>query len=118
MRKAPQYISIPGLKYKEPIYRVDKIDMDAISELIAQRFRMPTADLKLRSRKMEIVIPRYIAMKIFREYGKISLVKIATHFNMDHTTVMHGIKAINDLLETEPHLNDIYQAIMMKVIEA
>lgn len=68
-------------------------------------FNVSEKDLIGRQRKREIVMPRQIAMFLMREATESSLVDIGRALGgRDHTTVLHGVEKIEQLLETDTQL--------------
>jgi chromosomal replication initiator protein len=68
-----------------------------ILEETARYFSLSTSDLKSKSRSRPLTQARHIAMYLTRECTGLSLVKIGEIFGgRDHTTVLHGIKKVED----------------------
>lgn len=57
--------------------------------------------MRIRTRKRDILEARYYAMKMLYEGGVGSLSFVGDLFNMDHSSVIAGIKKINELIETK-----------------
>lgn len=68
-------------------------------------------DLKGRCRTRAIVEARQIAMYLLRLYTDLSLIKIGKWFNRDHTTVLHGIQTVENLMHTDQKFKDLVQSI-------
>ena len=74
-----------------------EIPPQLIMEETAQYFSLSTADLTSKSRSRPLTQARHIGMYIVRECTGLSLVKIGEIFGgRDHTTVLHGIKKVED----------------------
>jgi chromosomal replication initiation ATPase DnaA len=58
--------------------------------------------LRGKSRKRKYVIPRQIIMYLTYKYSGSFLREIAEHYNRDHTTVIHSIRTVEDLIQVEP----------------
>lgn len=71
---------------------------------VAFFFGLDTEDIKKKSRKREIVIPRqsyhYFARKYF-PHIEVSLTLIGQTTSVDHATVIHSVKTIKNLIETD-----------------
>jgi chromosomal replication initiator protein len=68
-----------------------------ILEETAKYFTLSTSDLISKSRSRPLTQARHIAMYLTRECTGLSLVKIGEIFGgRDHTTVLHGIKKVED----------------------
>ena len=74
-----------------------EIPPQMIMEETASYFTLTTGDLVSKSRSRPLTNARHIAMYIMRECTGLSLVKIGEIFGgRDHTTVLHGIKKVED----------------------
>ncbi len=79
------------------------VDVDDIQETVSDYFNVPVEELKAKTRRKEIVVPRQIAMFIAREYTKNNLKQIGQAFGgRDHATVLHAIDSVKDLLNQDP----------------
>ncbi|HEY6567292.1 MAG TPA: chromosomal replication initiator protein DnaA [Actinomycetota bacterium] len=75
----------------------NEIPPPLILEETAKYFALSTADLISKSRSRPLTHARHIAMYLTRECTGLSLVKIGEIFGgRDHTTVLHGIKKVED----------------------
>ncbi len=81
------------------------ISTTQVIDAVEAYFQVSEKDLIGRQRKREIVMPRQIAMFLMREATDSSLVDIGRALGgRDHTTVLHGIEKIEQLLETDTQL--------------
>lgn len=92
-----------------------KLTIADIQQAVANKYNVKLADLKGKSRKKEIVNPRQIAMYISRELLDDSLVTIANAFDRDHTTVIHGIDKITDLMDEDEDLKNEIEALIKEI---
>ncbi len=75
----------------------NEIPPPLILEETAKYFQLSTSDLMSKSRSRPLTQARHIAMYLTRECTGLSLVKIGEIFGgRDHTTVLHGIKKVED----------------------
>jgi chromosomal replication initiation ATPase DnaA len=65
------------------------------------------AQMKLKTRKRDVVDAKHYAMKLLREADVGNLVYIGGLFNNGHSNVVAGIKKINELIETKQVRYDI-----------
>lgn len=71
---------------------------DDIITIISEYFQIPATELIGTSRKKEIVFPRQICWLLCKEILRMSFEAIGYAFGgKNHTTIMHGIKKIQDL---------------------
>lgn len=69
-------------------------------------------DLQSARRTADIVLPRMIACWVMREYTMMSLPQIGKHLGgRDHTTVLHSIRRMEELRETDPAVRQISDEI-------
>ncbi len=68
---------------------------ETIRDFVGCQFKVSVEELKSRSRKRAITFPRQVAMFLTRKYTEESLADIGSHYNRDHSTVLHAIKVIN-----------------------
>ncbi len=75
----------------------NEIPPQLIMEETATYFTLTTGDLVSKSRSRPLTTARHIGMYIMRECTGLSLVKIGEIFGgRDHTTVLHGIKKVEE----------------------
>ena len=102
---------------KELIIEKDKkvIDLDYIKEVVANFYSINVHDLYSKSRAQNIVFPRHIAMYISRMLTDFSLIKISESFNRDHSTLIHAIEKIENLIIEDETVKDEIDAIVEKI---
>ncbi|TAL11755.1 MAG: chromosomal replication initiator protein DnaA, partial [Nitrospirae bacterium] len=81
------------------------ITLDAVQEVVAEKFHIKISEMKSKRRTRVLVYPRQIAMFLCREITQQSYPEIARHFGgKDHTTVMHACKQIEKAKQSDPGL--------------
>jgi len=69
-------------------------------------------ELKSKSRKRETVFPRQVAMYLMKEFTNLPLKSIGYHFGgRDHSTVIHAVQTISDMLETDKDVEKTMQKL-------
>jgi hypothetical protein len=68
------------------------------------------------SRKRELVQARQICMSFQRSYSKRSLKSIGRYWQRDHSTVIHAIKTVSDICETDKKFREEYNEINRLII--
>ena len=86
---------IPGLKYRE----VKKLNADSIIINICEHFDISYCNLKKRNRVRKNVTVRHLCFYFIKKYTDKTLKEIANYFNMDHTTVIHGLANIKGFVD-------------------
>ena len=81
------------------------ITLDAVQEVVAEKFHIKISEMKSKRRTRVLVYPRQIAMFLCREITQQSYPEIARHFGgKDHTTIMHACKQIEKAKQSDPGL--------------
>ena len=87
------YMAIPG---------VDRIfSCHRLIEIVCKKTGIDIKDLKGKSRKREIVEARQLAFYILKKNTRLPFAVIGGMLNRDHTTVIHSIKVVTALKETD-----------------
>ncbi len=81
-----------------------QVSVPDIQQTVAIHFNLTIADLKSVRRERRVVRPRQLAMYLAKELTPLSLPDIAMCFGRDHTTVMHAIRTIENLLPRDAQL--------------
>ncbi|MDD7464132.1 MAG: chromosomal replication initiator protein DnaA [Anaerococcus sp.] len=94
--------ALQGVQSRVNDKKIKRLTVQDIQSAVADKYNIKLNDLKGKSRKKDIVMPRQIAMYLCRELLSISLVSIANEFNRDHTTIMHGYDKVElEMQESE-----------------
>jgi chromosomal replication initiator protein len=89
-----------------------------IIEAISKEYDLPVGVIAGKTRYREVVEARMVTAYLLRSdrYLSLSLKQIGRILgNRDHTTIMHSIRHIQDLMDVEPVLADKVRAIFIKV---
>jgi chromosomal replication initiator protein len=79
-----------------------EISIDYIQKVVCDYFNLPVEVINSKTRKREIVQARQLAMYFSKKHTKNSLNTIGLHCgNKDHATVLHAVKTVNNLIETD-----------------
>ncbi|MFV2029211.1 chromosomal replication initiator protein DnaA [Neisseria sp. S1] len=80
----------------------------------AKYYRIKNSDILGKKRTRNIARPRQIAMSLTKELTNLSLPSIGDAFGgRDHTTVMHGVKAVAKLRAEDPELAQDYEKLLL-----
>ena len=96
-----------------PVGDSTPVSIDVIQATVAEYYNISLEEMKGKRRDKHIVFPRQVAMYITREETESSLPVIGAAFGgRDHTTAMHAIEKITDLVLEDVRLQaDIRQLI-------
>lgn len=88
------------------------IPLKRIASTVAKRFEISIRDLRGGDRAREHALPRQCAMSLARELTDESLQSIAAFFGRkNHSTVLHAVQRIADLVEEDPTLGQQLRTI-------
>ena len=91
---------------------VHKENARSINLIIARRCGVTVQQLEGRSRKQPIATARQLAMHFIRDKNPtLSLASIGEMFGRDHATVIHAIKTVKNLEETDPDFRELFRSI-------
>lgn len=116
-----EYINklLPSLYERGFYYTEMKIDLAFIQTKVCRYFNVPIDKVKSESRKGELVTARQFIFKFGREIAKLTLAKIGAETgDKGHVTVSHGIKTLNNLIETERKTKLHYLALEKRLKQA
>jgi len=98
-------LAADALKDIIPNQKPKKVTVQAIQEIVADKYNIKLADFAARKRTHSIAFPRQIAMYLSRRLTDLSLPKIGEEFGgRDHTTVIHAYDKIEKLIEEDREL--------------
>jgi chromosomal replication initiator protein len=82
-------------------YPKSEISIFFIKRVVCNYFGITIENMLSKTHKRESVYPRYICMYFASKYTKLSSTVIGDHFGKDHATCLHGVKTVNNLMETD-----------------
>ena len=84
-----------------------RVKIEDIQKLVASHFNVSRADILSSRRTAVVVRPRQIAMYLSKTLTLRSLPEIGRRFGgRDHTTVLHAVRKIEGLTQTEPSVSE------------
>ena len=94
-----------------------RISIDEIQKKVAEHFNIKMSDMHSSKRLRNLARPRQIAMYLAKQLTASSLPEIGKKFGgRDHTTVIHAVKKVEELLANEPEIiEDI--TLLKRVLE-
>lgn len=89
-----------------------KLTIEEIQRKVAEHYNIRLSDLIGPKRLRTIARPRQVAMYLAKQLTSRSLPEIGRRFGgRDHTTIMHGVKKIEELMATDSQLSDDLQLL-------
>ena len=93
-----------------------RITVDEIQKTVAEHFSLKQADLLSERRTRSVARPRQIAMYLCKQHTTRSYPDIGRRFGgRDHTTVLHGVRKIEELMPKEEQIARDVEALTRKL---
>jgi chromosomal replication initiator protein len=114
LTETPISISMAQQILKDLIRRQDRrISMESIQKAVSDKFGIKITQLKEKSNRKEVVLPRQVAMYLVKELTQASLPEIGRAFGgKHHTTVIHSIGKIATQRADDPDLNKLINSLI------
>lgn len=110
------HLAAEALKDIIPSSRPKIITIQDIQLRVGEFYNLKLDEFKARKRTKAVAFPRQVAMYLSRELTDYSLPKIGEAFGgRDHTTVIHAHEKITNMLQNDPDLYKVIQAISEKI---
>lgn len=96
--------AIPGIGNKGITTR--EATYERVTRLVCQHLEVPFKEVFKKTRKREVCLVRQISMYLIKtHYPPVTLVNLGFYFGgRDHTTVIHSIVAIKNLMWSDPEM--------------
>ena len=96
--------------------RKKQISIEDIQRIVCDHFSIPEDQIRAKNRKKEIALARQISMYLCKKYTNHSVITIGLHFGgRDHSTVIHGIKNVENLMKTDKKIKSEVKALEKKI---
>ena len=114
LTETPISISMAKQILKHLVEKQDRrVTIEAVQKAVAERYGLKLSQLKEKSNRKEIVMPRQVAMYVVKELTKASLPEIGRAFGgKHHTTVIHSITRTTEQKAKDPDLNRLINSIL------
>ena len=98
-------------------YNKKSINVEFIQNIVASYFNLNIEEMLSPRRSRSLARPRQIAMYLAKNLTTNSLPDIGRKFsNRDHTTVIHAVKKINELIKKDNEINKYITEIKKKLL--
>jgi len=92
------------------------ITIEQVQRKVADFFGVRPSDLKAKNRTKAVAFPRQIAMYLARQLTHASLAEVGRAFGgKDHTTVLHAVDKIRNLLQEDPKLRKTVDGLIQGI---
>jgi chromosomal replication initiator protein len=93
------------------------VNVEIIQKLVASHFNLNIQELLSPRRSRSLARPRQIAMYLAKQHTTNSLPDIGRKFsNRDHTTVIHAVKKINELIKKDSDIRESVNELKKKLL--
>lgn len=90
---------------KDMLRSIDrKTTIDEIQKKVAEHFNISVKELQSSRRARTVARPRQVAMYLAKQLTSRSLPEIGRKFDRDHTTVMHAVRKVEELIVEDTSL--------------
>jgi chromosomal replication initiator protein len=84
-----------------------RVTIEEIQKQVAMHFNIRVSDMHSARRARSVARPRQVAMYLAKQLTSRSLPEIGRKFgNRDHTTVMHGVRKVEELIATDSNFGE------------
>ncbi|MFC3718402.1 chromosomal replication initiator protein DnaA [Deinococcus metalli] len=92
-----------------------KVEMIDVLRQVASHYNMPPDVIRGSGRVREVVVPRQVAQYLIRELTDHSLPEIGQFFGRDHSTVMHAISKVTEMLGKDVEITTSVNTLRRKM---
>jgi chromosomal replication initiator protein len=117
---APVTIDMAETALRDLVRQVEpkRIKIEDIQRIVARHYNVSRADLLSSRRTQTVVRPRQVAMYLAKQLTLRSLPEIGRRFGgRDHTTVLHAVRKIDDLVKRDIALSDEIELLKRMLLE-
>lgn len=95
-----------------------RVKVEDIQRIVAKHYQVSRADVLSARRTVNVVRPRQVAMYLSKILTLRSLPEIGRRFGgRDHTTVLHAVRKITELIKTDGTLNDEIELLKRMLLD-
>lgn len=96
------YMTIPGLKYKNHIrFQSTYMSKEMIVLAVLDYYNLSWRQLCRRDRTTSLRWPRQVIMYLLKKNTSLKLKDIGAIFDFDHSTVIHAVQKVQDMIDTD-----------------
>ena len=94
-----------------------KLSLIHIHKIVCLELNLDSELVRSKSRKREVVKARQIIFYLAYKYSGLSLKKIGEpYLKRDHSTIIHNLAQIRNLMDTEPNFRGLVEKIEGKIV--
>ena len=92
-----------------------KLTIEEIQQTVAKKYSVEVSQILSEERTQSLVTPRQLSMYIARKFSMKGLKEIAQQFKKTHSTVIHGVKNIEKMLDVDEDLKANLEEILSEL---
>lgn len=115
MRAELSYMCVPGIKTEYRNECAPVITADKIITVVCEHLKLTVEQIRGKSRSKEFVYARHLIFYFLRKHTTLTLKSAGELFNRDHTTVIHALENLQDIMDTEPPVKDEVELLESKL---
>lgn len=110
--------SILKRRFPNQAYK-NNLDMSEIQREVCNHFEIKMADLMGQNRQKKFVLARHVAMFLAKEVLNLNILQISDSFGKkDHTTALHAISKIKEMISQGNEIKDIVEQIKRNLFQS
>ena len=86
-----------------------------VKTIVANYYNVPLDIYESKSRKREVITIKHTAIYLSYHFTTLPLIDIGTLFNTDHSTIIHTLKKVANVLETEEEAKQIVNQLKREI---
>lgn len=117
---APISIDMAETALRDLVRQVEpkRVKIEDIQRIVARHYNVSRADVLSSRRTQTVVRPRQVAMYLSKQMTLRSLPEIGRRFGgRDHTTVLHAVRKIDELVKTDRALSDEVELLKRMLLD-
>ena len=91
--------------------------MKTMEDVAAEVWEIPVEAIKTKTRQREVVEARQVLMVSRKQLTGKSLNMVGSEYSKDHATVLHAIKTVNNLIETDKVFRVKYETFIERMTQ-
>lgn len=114
-----KYYVAPGIKDAAAKAKIIPFERaERIERIVTTEYGLTIEQAKKRNRYRKTVECRQIIFYLMAKYTRFSAKAIGKRYGMDHTTILHNIKSLEDLIEVYPDIRSTVTRIEQLYLNA
>ena len=115
----PKYYVFPGISPygREAILKKMNLSNNVIVSIVCKHYNLDVKRVMSKERYRELVTARQISMYLMRKYTNQTLKEVGGYFGRDHTTAVHALQTLSNLIDTDVLNKDIEMITELMITE-